>query len=431
MTQTIKCLFLVLLPVAAVLGSYAMPINTPVGQLFLFRQLVLIGACSILLLNRPLSWYRDQLACYSAIFLLIWIIYGTASMFWTPDPMGGLKDIEALIFGLLLLMVLYGINVSWDMKAVYLSRGWVVAYGICVCFAVWERTTGHHLVSSFSMTQQISAVNSIVYGTLGNPNNFAATVVLAWPFVLMISDRQHITSLLLAMRIVVIVSAPILVVVAGGRLSLIAFAVQMLVWWLINVRRPKRAFAIACGAVVLVGLSAIWIRNDQHMLEKLTALVNGGFSGDTSLAVRLNVIRDGVYMLLRSGGVGVGAGGFEAIMSQGMPYWTGVIIDPHSFWMEIASEYGMLIFLCFIALFGFTFLRAWHGRKLALHRNDTISVRLNESVLLTLVGYFLVCNENSTYLTQSVNWMILATAITFLVSQRATVGQVTKTLIHA
>ncbi|MGH8397660.1 MAG: O-antigen ligase family protein [Gammaproteobacteria bacterium] len=428
----IKQLFLVTLPVAAVLGSYALPIDTPVGQLFLFRLLVLAGAFSIFVMNRRVRWHQDPLGWFSALFLLFWISYGIASMSWTPDPIAGLKDIEALIFGFLLITTLLTMNISPDTKVTCLSRGWIVAYGVCAVLAIWEWTTGQHLTSSFSLAHPSYELVSIVYGTLGNPNNFAATIVLAWPFVLVISEKNRPSSSNMMIRAAVIVSAPILILMAGARLSLIAFAVQMLVWWLINIKRPKRSFTLMFAVGILVGLSVVWVRNgDQVVLNKLAILVNQGFSGHQSLTIRLNLILNGIHMLLHSGGFGVGAGGFEAVMAHGAVYWTGTDIDPHSFWIEITAEYGIFMLIGFIFLFGFMLLRALGGRKLALFENNPAMVCVHESILLVLVGYFFVCNENSTYLTQSVNWMMLATAITYLVSVRISSVEEKEAVAHA
>lgn len=407
-------LLLVVLPVTAVLGSYALPLNTPIGQLFLFRLLILVGVLVLLLTNRKISWHHDALASFFVAFVLFWMFYGLLSMLWTPDPLSGLKDIEALFFGLLLITLLLTAPSPQDAKFIHLARGWLSVYVICAMFAIWEWTTGHHLISNFSLTHPAYALDHIVYGTLGNPNNFAATIVLAWPFVLTVSKKDKSTVVMALVRVAVILSAPVLILMAAGRLSLIAFIAQIVAWWLINIKRPKRALAIAFCAAAVVGVSAMWTMSDPYIVKKLMIIVNEGFAGHQSLTIRLNLILNGMHMLLQSFGIGVGAGGFEAVMSQGAPYWTRNIIDPHSFWNEVFSEYGILVGMGFVVLFVWMMIRSLRGRVGAVLVGNALAARANECVFLILVGYFFACSENSTYLTQSVNWMILAATLIFL-----------------
>jgi len=413
-----KKLYLFLLPVAAVLGPYALPINTPAGNLFFFRLLVLLGFAFLFVGNARGHWHKDGFKALTVLFIAFWLAYGLVSLLWTPDPLNGMQGDLSVLLWLLLVVSLFTMQVAEKSEDTPIYAGWVAAYVLCIAFAVWEWNTGHHFPGYYTSNMPAYKLRHIAMGTLGNPNNFAATIVLCWPFVFLFGFGGEVGAWSRMGRGLVVVSAPVLILMAEGRLAFIAFAIQICVWAVMNVRRPRRAAVTTLAVVALVGASVVWLRHDERMLTKLLVLYEYGFTGPQSAHYRLNTVLNGLTMLFNSAGFGIGAGGYAAVMSHGVHYWTNGNPDPHNFWMEIASEYGLVIFAGFVTLYIAMFRRGYRNRKWAAKYHQERSMRISEMALLIMVGYFFVSAENSSYMNQSVNWMILATLVMMTVRDR-------------
>jgi len=403
--------YLFMLPLAAVLGPYALPIGTPVGSIFLFRLLVILGFAFLVVVNYRSHWHKNTFKTLTFLLIASWLTYGVASLFWTPDFFNGIEGDLSVLLWLLLVVIFFTMRVAEEGDDTSVYAGWVAAYVLCFALAVWEWDTGHHLHGYYAENVPAYMLHHIAIGTLSNPNNFAATIVLSWPFVFLLSSEGRVSAWSRMARVAVLLSAPILILMADARLALIAFAIQMCVWTVMNTHTPKRAVLIIFAAASLVGASVSWLVRDQRMLTKLTILYELGFSGQRSPHVRLNMFLNGLTMVLKSAGFGVGAGGYEEVMRHGVHYWTNGNPDPHNFWMQIAAEYGLFVLGGFVALFIAMFVKAYENRRWARRCDEDRISRISEMAMLIMVGYSIVCVANSSYMNQSVNWMVLATLV--------------------
>src|ERR1051326_7926243 len=173
---------LVLIPITAACGPYLLPINVGGVTLYAFRTIVLCALPLLLTLaggRVPLT--KSSLWFFSTMYA--WLVWGSASLLWTPDPRIGATEVITLVFGsAAALVVVLGCELVPN-GIEYVRRGWLLAYLASAAVAVWELRTHQHLQSSFTERTPDYA-QGVLVSTFGNPNNYAAFIVLAFPFLL-------------------------------------------------------------------------------------------------------------------------------------------------------------------------------------------------------------------------------------------------------
>lgn len=397
---------LVLLPVTAALGPYMVPI--PVGgiNIFAFRALVLLLLGGTLA-GMHLRFWESPLGRGYVALGAVWVAWGGLSILWSPVFLPAVRDVFAILlgFGVGTVLLNVGADSRWGLDA--LRSGWVLAYVLTALVAVWELATGHHLESPYTASVPDRALIGVAQSTLEQPNNYGAFLLLAFPFLVWSRERAEgrawrwVHTLLLA-------STPIFVILSASRLAFLGLMAEMVVFGLLAFKGRRSALPYF-GLVGLVVLTAIWtFGHDPRLVGKLSSALGGEVARGGSIAMRLALTLDGLWFIMISGGLGIGAGGFSELMRRGTaPHYAGGLVDPHNYWTEIGSQYGVPILVGFIALLvalAVTASRA--GRR---------STRAGEGpvqfVLVGLTGYFFAAFTNSSYLLQSTNWMFVATVL--------------------
>jgi O-antigen ligase len=192
--------------------------------------------------------------------------------------------------------------------------------------------------------------------------------------------------------------------------------IQGLVAVIVITTRPYRLTFIAGSvlvvAAILTGRTGPLARVLPFLPEKIfseggfTALAQELTSPRGSGFRRLNVIKDGLWMTSETHGVGVGAGNFEANIVKA-PFPTEGVINPHNLWLEVLSQYGLLVFLLFVTWLIWCLLV---GLRLLNHTEVTVGAAarpLGLTIVVSVLGNVLAATANSAYLESSVNWVFL------------------------
>jgi teichuronic acid biosynthesis protein TuaE len=110
-----------------------------------------------------------------------------------------------------------------------------------------------------------------------------------------------------------------------------------------------------------------------------------------------------------SKGIGVGPGGFEyAMQSSAATYPTQNIINSHNFWIEILSQYGLLVFLGFVLWFVYLWIMTLRIRHAAIKQKNMRLKIVSETLLIGLLGYVFAAVATSSFMVVSTNWMFLS-----------------------
>lgn len=402
----------VALPVTAALGTYLFPIRLGL-TFFGFRILIILVALFLVISGRGIVLNFGSLSRWFFYSALVWVTWGAfaliwSSILWGTDIPRGVIELLAVIFGFLPAAVLLNLIFRSRHGLEALRLGWALAFVATAALAVWEVLSGTHLPGS-QEEPDVPSVGLIAMSTFGNPNNYAAFLSLCFPFLVwsirVAGGWRKVVYIFLAAML------PVALLATGGRLGLVAVALEC-VLLLLFVSFPWKHLVLGAGlAAALVGIVVApnYLEDDPSF--KLFRIYNELSTGG-SAAIRLNLFRDSVAFVEQSWGAGVGPGNFSHMVKAGQgPYPTEGYADPHDFWAEIATQYGLLVLVVFVAWLGFVVCNAWKARKDALARGDDRSRFAAEAVILGIAGYILAAAENSAYITQQTNWMFLASIL--------------------
>jgi len=399
-----------MLPLTAGLGYHFLPVAT---GLFGFRFVVVLILIFLVASGRGMLLDFGSLSRWFFRMGAFWICWGLFSVIWSSilfnsDVSSSLIEVLAVVFGFLAAAVLLNLVFRVANALEALRIGWVLAFVATSAVAVWELTSGAHL-SGHQQTLESLTLGSIVFSTFGNPNNYAAFLCLCFPF--LIWSFRAARGWWKVLYLLLVLGAFGLVILTTGRLGLLAMVLEfmVLVALTLSVRRALLVgAAVVVGVIASVGASGSFDDPSSFKLFRIyDELVIGG-----SASIRLNLLKDGMVFLRQSWGAGIGPANFEHLMLTGQgPYPTEGYVNPHNFWLEVASQYGLLVFVGFAGWMLFATTRIWRVRELAIKADDWPSGYAAEAIILGIVGYIFVAVENSSYIAQPENWMFLASVL--------------------
>ena len=396
-------------PLTAALGFYLMPFPLPGFYLFGFRLLI----CILLFY---LLWRKERIVLNGSretgLFFRVgmaWLVWGTLSVVWSSflwnfQVRAGLVEIASVGAGFLYGMVLLNLVVGVPRGIDALRVGWVLAFIATGMVALWEIASGNHLTGY--ATDNLS-IETAVYSTFVNPNNYAAFLALCFPFLLW--SFRLARGVKRAAFVLLLVVLPALMVMTLGRLSLLALAIEYCLFLMLNLKWSSwRGVAIPVFSVILMTSVAEYDSILAKVLNVPLEFDSGG-SGE----IRLNLLRNGLKFLAASYGAGVGPANYQSatnvVAFKSLP--TEGIASPHNFWIEISSQYGLIIFGAFLWWLGRLAVCAWRSRREALLKQDLHARLAAETVLVALAGYGFAACENSSYIAQQINWIFLASLL--------------------
>jgi hypothetical protein len=416
------------IPIAGAIGSYLLPIEFFGLNLFFFRQETILLLCFGLATQKSWPWTSIPVARWYMLVAALWVTYGTASLLWAPSWQLGTVELLAIAFGFSIGVVLLNLRAYDPVRMDWLRGGWICAYLITGCIAVWEILTGNHLPSAFDEALPYYLRNiEYAQSTFANPNNYASFVVLCTPFIIwsFLVSRKKIVKLvyfsLLGLSIV-------LISYTGCRSALFALLGQLFVWSLMPMSQsPGRSLGRICCFVIVLLMFAFLILgklSDTMIPQKMNNLLETILEGDVDVSpLRTALILNGLYLILESFGMGIGAGGFRyRIQDYTAPYATRAdsfsgehLVDPHNFMIEITSQYGLLILAVFFLFLIYQFRIFWKSKKEDQASGDRRLYALSLTGILGLVGLAGIHSTCSSFINLQYCWLILA-SITVIAS---------------
>ncbi|MBA4365795.1 MAG: hypothetical protein C0398_07365 [Coprothermobacter sp.] len=405
-----------LLAVSAPLGSYASGFQMFGQNVFLFR-LVILAALPLALATATRHSKRLRRPALALMLVVaVWWLLGAVGFQWSPGVEAGLKSLAAVAFGLALLVLVWLLPCEWGQIGDALITGWQVGFIITSVIAVWEIVFMRHLPGYLLDTAPAYfLINRFAMATLGNPNNYGAYLlyVLAIFFGGAVSVTSTRARVLQYLGVGLAVG---LLVMSGARLALLGCMVEVVVLIAASTRRQRGR--VAMSAFLLVGIAYVVMVNwGDYGLAKLLVL-SSSFLSDASVVARANLMIDAAFLSFQHLGLGVGPGGFgPSVASGAAPLYTFGLVNPHCFFAEIASEYGVFSLAAFalwlVGLLRLAIRPVGDGRTISPGAK-----RYRLILLLGLTGYMFAAFENSTYMADSTNWLFLTTLAVLATSLR-------------
>lgn len=335
----------------------------------------------------------------------VWMAWGSLSLAWTPDALAGVRELSGVALGVVTVC-----TVMWLLRATRGSRslitaGWLAAVSLTLPIAAHEMITDHHLPSSYGQIESGGEESlPMVYAavTFGNRNTYIAFLTLAFPFLLWgtASARGRFRRLLFYL---VAMAAAAIILTDASRIGAALVCFETLLWIFWFIKRPMvRALAVVMLAAVVAG--AVYLLPVTAL--RFAAALSGN---DGSIDARYGLLRAGIHFLVATGGVGIGAGGFDHAVTTGLnPYATGGMTNPHNVWIQIFSQYGLLVGLAFCGWLWVCGSRLRRAIRSAENPDDRVAARAGLLLILSLPLNGVL---NSAYLSFTFLWVALGCAL--------------------
>jgi len=373
------------------------------GMLMAFR--LLLGALLLLLAGRlALRGGRIEMRLGSGPALLWLPILGWAvlSLLWCDDPLAALRYLVFLAVGVLLIFAIREYSRETRRFRLMVNACAAVAAGV-ILFGIFERVTDYHLPASVRRDiLTMERVRYVVTSVFRNPNEFATYIALWVPvfFAAVLELRSRAVRLLAA---VVCMAGAYCLTCTGSRANLVALALAAAVVIALSAaRRPVRAsVALALLAVIGVyGVQRFLASASRHQLGALSLSSLGAEAG----RARAGMMGDGLALLAKSWGVGVGAGNVEGHMAD--LGWG--LRNVHNWWLEILVDLGVIAFVCYAWFYFSVMLRLYRQcRASPDHYLRAVSLGL----LAGMVGFTIGCVASSSLIAAAPIWIYLGLCV--------------------
>jgi O-antigen ligase len=373
-------------------------------------RVVIVAAAVLMLLKGRLLGDLTRPTRFFVLMAVAWLLWGVTSLFWTPNLSGGIREITGICLGFLTVVTLLNLARSTPDVLRMIRLGWVASFLFTVPIAIYELVTDQHLPNSYGQLTLGGLENApIIYAstTFGNRNTYIAFVVIALPFILW-SFHAARGRLHKGFYLAVVASAAGLVMLTSSRLAIVATVIELLGWFLLTFDlRRFRSVVIIVFLVSVLAWEFVQISN-ASVLVQIRLLNMRGYE-DQSASRRNALYMNGMQFILRTAGIGVGAGGFQQSIENGQDlYDTGGVIDPHNLFLEVFSQYGLVVGGLFFGWLIYCFKVMVSGlRRNRLASSGELELAAKHGVVLMLALPPIVL-LNSAFLTYTIFWMAVA-----------------------
>ena len=409
-------------------------------HIYAFRIVLVLGGIYFFF-TKNLFLFESKFIKKVFYFLLLWLTYAIISLIWAPDIHLGIHDIVYIFIGIMIFLFTYKIfNSNRIISNFYYS--WVFSLIFCTIFSFWEIETAKHFISSFSNElKELSEAYQNHYMpifTFDNPNHFAIYLCLSI-CILMYFNFKRINIFL---NTLLIVSSVFLLFQIETRLGVVFIYFSFFIYLIFEFLRCKKSYLLnnSIGFLVVILIMSISLLNHKFVGIKLlneipkSSVVISDTSTNTnstnfnsasskvssitntsevvfdssSISIRKNLMLNGLNYFKSSFLMGVGAGGFQSnVMKGNVKFPVLGISNPHSYFIEVLSQYGLIITLLYVSIF--FYISYFVIKKI-------ISKKIKGEyyfVLLLIVCFVIMSNANSSFLSLPINWFMFSLIIIF------------------
>ena len=385
--------------ILAMIASSVIGVAISYGDIYLYHILFL---CAFLffLIKLKFSNYRLNLPTHLGnlhLFFLIIFIWYTLSILWAPSLTYAFKYLFYLFCGSILsLSIIYYLNSIQKLDTLFKALTFIFIIELIIAllesFTSFQMPISRYseLASMFGKTPQPNYENSVASLFLNsNPptgfhwdtNDLALAMLLILPFFI-ISNKSSI-------KIIGITSILAVIAMASSRSVFFGLITIFLVYFFVIKKKVTTIFlVIGFGLIVFFGILQLQTSENPRLnelansFEIISLYLTGQIDVDNSIQWRFELARNGIDSLIKSKGLGVGAGGSVAIQEQ-IGGVAGRFTSMHNFWIEILVEGGILFFIFFSAWYLIIMTNLY---KIARNINNRLSNR-STALFLSMVGF--------------------------------------------
>lgn len=347
------------------------------------------------------------------IFLAFWIVYGIVLLFFGEYTSfhNGIVELLSVFNGFIIMLVLsMFLTDNYNQEFVKTTIFWLL--NVLLVFGIFEILTGWHwITSSFKDAKRIE--NQIIShhyatGFMYNVNDFSTMITCMTPIliekrfgrkrlltiagVLFINVVNDATTCTLAIVLFIVYYY---LIIYGGKTRK-GYGIRLLLWGL--------------SIIVLLFFIAFGERfvSSRGFIGALARQVFNARRSVGSLHVRLLMYKDTIHAWLSTSIFGMGPGSFSNYFI--MHKSSSGLINPHSLFFEVLSQYGIIVIIWFIWLLTKMYLQA---RKMCNSLNDG-TYRNGLMIVAFVIIYCVSSFAPSSFLGYAYQWMLIAFMCSYL-----------------
>ena len=192
---------------------------------------------------------------------------------------------------------------------------------------------------------------------------------------------------------------------------MLGLLLSVMVFVVLSMRRKRtRNFLLT-----ILGVVFLMVLLNPEIIKNLFGLISENLyfnysSQGGSDYVRINLIKNGLFFLISTFGLGVGAGNIEQWMIGKAIYNTNGIINMHNWWLEIIVGYGLLIFIMYLVFYIKLFKSVYRIFKYS--RNE-IDISISLGIMCFMVGYVIGSVSSSSNVNSEWLWVFWGIAVAY------------------
>lgn len=405
-----KMAFLTIL--TSLLGTSAVLLNIRSFHLTLFRgfiiALILLFFIQKLQRGRIYIWDLQKNNGYSGQFFTVWLLYAIISICWVKDYFSWFKNVYFIIIGYMGIMI-YSRFLNTSQDILNALRLYIIPIIVHNLIGWYEIITNNYLfLERGSITKY--TFYRLPVSMFYNTNDFATFMLFAVfiTYVCAVNSENLIKKLVCW---IIVVSSILLLIRTMSRANILGLIIAVIMFAYLNISsrtRRTKTILICLGGLIITFFH-------PYILKRIFPFIKGIITLDFSTSsssdsIRLNLIKNGLYFLIRTFGFGTGAGNIEHWIENCAIYPTDGITNMHNWWMEILTEFGIIIFGLF-TLFYLKLLRdLYKTYKLSTNRIDA---SLSMGILCCLSGFVIGSVSSSSNFSQEWLWIFLAICVAY------------------
>lgn len=346
---------IVLVVMAAFLPAIGGSINLGIFYMSLFRIALLVLAAVYFLKylkNREIKYTLHPQNMFSVIFIMVWFLYSILTIFWA-------KDISAWIHGEYFIGVGLFTTIAFDMAELKYKDLRVIFIGMQLAMLVhnvlgWYEVVTHKYL--FALPERIAIMRSaqryFPISMMINQNDFMMVLLIGVALSLFFALHSR-SFCMKCINMLFTFSNMALCILTDSRVGILGLLIFIFILSFFVLPPKGWLYGIIFGAFLFACSLLIFPQQYLTILEKIVQ-IDISVPSDPMVdsdAVRLNLIKNGFNFVKETFGFGVGTGNTEYWMSEQPVYFVRGFANMHNWWIEILSNFGILIFLLYVVFY--------------------------------------------------------------------------------
>lgn len=377
------------------LGTQILDIELGIAKLSIYR--LMIGLLCVLFLilvkknDSRIKLFQNRLSSYYTGFYVFWFVYALVSVIWSQDLIGWIKSVFFIGTGMLaILFITFFVNKKNEIIKMYHILFTMIAMHNIIGW--YEILTGTYWFADLIKldkygtfdTQPMTRIPISIYA---NQNDYA-TMLTSGFFILIILILYQKNKYLKSAYLVVLLSSLYLILRTQSRANLLGLLLGISVMILIKIGPYVKEIImikVIQKIIFIIGVIMLLFVFSMDPVQEiiLTILTDNRYANvdiSSSKYNRIYLLLNGLFFLLRTIGIGVGAGNIEYWMENFSVFPVFDIVNIHNWWGEILVAYGILIFMLYLTMYISMFIQLYRQFK-------SSSIYFNRISSLGLMGF--------------------------------------------